>query len=80
MKKLTIDIEGMHCASCQINITKSLKKVKNVKNADAQLLSKKAYVDYEGNIDEKELRKAVELAPRADNFREELTVSEKLLK
>ncbi len=60
MKKLTIDIDGMHCASCQLNITKSLKKVKNVKNADVQLLSKKAYVDYENNIDEKELRKAVE--------------------
>ncbi len=60
IKKLKIDIEGMHCASCQLNITKSLKKVKNVKNADVQLLSKKAYVDYEGDIDENELRKAVE--------------------
>jgi len=60
IKKLKIDIEGMHCASCQINITKSLKKIKNVKNADVQLFSKKAYIDYEGNIDEKELIKAVE--------------------
>ena len=30
-KKLEIDIEGMSCASCQVNIQKSLSKVKGVR-------------------------------------------------
>jgi len=34
MKKATIEIGGMHCASCALNIQKSLGKVAGVKNAN----------------------------------------------
>ena len=59
-KKLEIDIEGMSCASCQVNIQKSLSKVKGVKKAGVQLLQKKAVVEVEDGVSEKELRNAVE--------------------
>lgn len=66
MRKITINIEGMHCASCVTNIGKSLKKVKGVKNAQANLMIKKAYVESDDNIDEKALKKAVE---RVGNYK-----------
>ncbi len=60
MKKATINVEGMHCASCQMNISKSLSKVPGIKNMNVQLMNKKAFVDYEGELDEKAVKKAVE--------------------
>ena len=60
MKKAIVHVEGMHCASCQINLSKSLSKVPNVKKADAQLLANKAYLDYEGELDENAVKRAVE--------------------
>lgn len=60
IKKTIIGIEGMHCASCQSNIAKALKKVKGVKDANVQLLSKKAFIEYEGELNEKDIKKAVE--------------------
>ncbi|PIO08553.1 heavy metal translocating P-type ATPase, partial [Candidatus Pacearchaeota archaeon CG10_big_fil_rev_8_21_14_0_10_34_12] len=64
MKKLTLEIEGMHCASCAGNIEKSLKKVKGVKNANVSLMTNKGIVEIEDDADVKEddLKKAVSLA------------------
>src|SRR3989344_3781443 len=59
MKKATIQIEGMHCASCASNIEKSLKKVKGVKSASVNLMAKKGFVEIEGDISESDLKKAV---------------------
>ena len=59
MKKIKLDIEGMHCASCATNIERSLKKVKGVKDANVALMVKKGYVDAENNVNEEELRNAV---------------------
>lgn len=58
MEKITIQIKGMHCASCANNIERSLKKVRGVKDARVSLLMEKAFVESEG-ADKKELIKAV---------------------
>ena len=60
MKKAIVNIEGMHCASCQINISKSLSKVKGIKNANVQLMQKKAFIDYSGELNESAVKKAIE--------------------
>lgn len=62
MKKIKLTIEGMHCASCAANIERALKKVRNVKEASASVMTKKCFVEVEGNIDQNEIRKAVSKA------------------
>ncbi len=59
MKKISIDVEGMHCASCANNISKSLNSVKGVKNANVNLLLKKGSAEIEDSVSEDELKKAV---------------------
>ncbi|MFB6246606.1 MAG: heavy metal translocating P-type ATPase [Candidatus Pacearchaeota archaeon] len=59
-KRATISIEGMHCASCQDNIKKSLEKIDSIKKADVQLMSKKAEIEFEGNLDEKKIKDSIE--------------------
>lgn len=58
MTKKTLNIVGMHCASCAMTIEKSLKKTNGVVNASVNFATEKATVD--GNTDEKELIKAIE--------------------
>ncbi len=50
MKKITIEVTGMHCASCSTLLTKALSKTKGVKEANVNLASARASVLY----DEKE--------------------------
>ena len=59
MKKLKLIIEGMHCASCALNIERSLKKVNGVKVASVSLMLKKGTVEFEDSVSEDELKKAV---------------------
>jgi Cu+-exporting ATPase len=47
MKKLELAIDGMHCASCAILITKSLEKVPGVKTANVNYGTQKARVEYD---------------------------------
>ena len=47
MKKIVLDIEGMHCASCATLITKSLAKSNGVTNANVNYSTAKAVVDYD---------------------------------
>ena len=56
MKK-EYNIEGMHCASCAGNIERAVKKVKGIKNARVNFMTKKLYV--EGNYDDEKIIKAV---------------------
>ncbi len=58
MKK-TYKIEGMHCASCAVNIGKSVRKVKGVKDATANFATKKLYVNHDDYVNEDEIKKAV---------------------
>jgi Cu+-exporting ATPase len=59
MKKITLDIEGMHCASCANNISKSLNSVKGVQNANVNLLLKKAMASIDDSVSETDIQKAV---------------------
>jgi Cu+-exporting ATPase len=59
MKKATIEIQGMHCASCAKNIERSLKKVKGVRNANVSLMTNKALVEMNDSVKEQELRDAI---------------------
>ena len=59
MKKLKLIIEGMHCASCALNIERSLKKVNGVKVVSVSLMLKKGTVEFEDSVSEDELKKAV---------------------
>ncbi len=47
MKKLELAIDGMHCASCAILITKSLEKVPGTKVANVNYGTQKARVEYD---------------------------------
>ncbi|HBB02707.1 TPA: hypothetical protein DCZ16_02865 [Candidatus Peregrinibacteria bacterium] len=44
MKKTTIPITGMHCASCAINIERKLKKLDGVSNANVNYATNRAVV------------------------------------
>jgi Cu+-exporting ATPase len=59
MKKIKLNIDGMHCASCANNIEKSVKKVAGVKECNVSLMLKKGTVECEDNVDTEELKKAV---------------------
>ncbi|PLX28592.1 copper-translocating P-type ATPase [Candidatus Parcubacteria bacterium] len=50
MKKTTVEISGMHCASCALNIEKQLKKTEGVKDASVNYGMNKAYVEYDEGI------------------------------
>jgi P-type Cu+ transporter len=56
MKKTTLQLKGMHCASCAVNIERGLKKSDAVKNANVNYSSAKATVEFDdSSIDEKGL-------------------------
>ncbi|MEK6914379.1 MAG: heavy metal-associated domain-containing protein [Nanoarchaeota archaeon] len=59
MRKLKLNIEGMHCASCASNIERSLKNVKGVNNANVSLMLKKGIIEIEDFVSEEDLKKAV---------------------
>ena len=56
-KKLTI--EGMHCASCAINIEKSMRKINGVKEVNISLMTKKGFVEADDKVLDEEFKKAV---------------------
>ena len=64
MKKATIVIQGMHCASCASNTERSLRKVPGVRSASVSLLFKKGTVDIgDGSeVTEEQLKDAVKRA------------------
>ncbi len=47
MKKMTIPIGGMHCASCATNIERRLKKLDGVASANVNYATNRATVDYD---------------------------------
>jgi len=47
MKKIILDISGMHCASCAANITNALEKLVGVVSAGVNFASEQAYIEYE---------------------------------
>ncbi|MEM7816229.1 MAG: heavy metal translocating P-type ATPase [Candidatus Aenigmatarchaeota archaeon] len=49
-EKAVIKVTGMHCASCALNIEKSLKKTKGVISANVNYGSEKAYVEFDPSV------------------------------
>jgi Cu+-exporting ATPase len=49
MRKTSIKIEGMHCATCSLTIEKALKSVEGITNAEVSLASNSAMVEYDPN-------------------------------
>jgi len=62
MKKVKMEISGMHCASCASNVEKSLKKVSGVKTASVSLLLNRGIVEIEDHVREEELVNAIKRA------------------
>ncbi len=61
VKKITLQITGMTCASCAATIEKALARVPGVISANVNLASEKATVEYLGDeADTADLRRAVE--------------------
>lgn len=50
MTKTTLDITGMHCASCSTTITRALTKKEGVKSAVVNLTTNKAAIDFDEKI------------------------------
>ena len=58
MKKASIKILGMHCASCALTIEKNIKKEKCIKKVSVNYANTKAYIEYDENIiKEKDMKK-----------------------
>ncbi|MBI5133098.1 MAG: heavy metal translocating P-type ATPase, partial [Thaumarchaeota archaeon] len=74
-KKCDIKVIGMHCASCVNKIEKAIKNVKGVKQANVNLITEKATVEFdESATNEKELQEAIKktgygVAERNDEIR-----------
>lgn len=62
MKKIKLNISGMHCGSCAGNIERSLKKVPGIKTANVSMMTNKGIVECEDSVSEEDLKKAVSRA------------------
>jgi P-type Cu+ transporter len=60
MKKIKLSISGMHCASCGSNISRSLKSITGVKDANISVLMKSGMVDADDSVNPDDIKKAVE--------------------
>lgn len=49
--KTTLEITGMHCASCQKLVSRALQKVPGVASVDVNVMTNKAYVQHEDELD-----------------------------
>ena len=58
--KLELNVRGMHCASCVLKVEKAIKKVSNVKEANVNLATERATVNYEGDLDLNQVKKEVQ--------------------
>tara|TARA_Y100000310_G_C20541346_1_gene743458 strand:- start:725 stop:937 length:213 start_codon:yes stop_codon:yes gene_type:complete len=58
MKKITMKIDGMHCASCANNVTKSLSKI-GAKNVNVNVIFGKAFAEVDEKITEEQIKQAV---------------------
>ena len=59
MKKIKMTIEGMHCASCASNIERAVKKIKGVLSASVSVMTKKAIIEAEDNVNLEEIKKSI---------------------
>lgn len=50
LREVTIPISGMSCASCGVNIEKSIKKLQGIQNVSVNFATEKATVVYDANL------------------------------
>ena len=50
MEKTKIDVDGMHCASCAMNIEKALKKTRGIMNVSVNFPAEKAFVEFDPTV------------------------------
>ncbi|MDD5148602.1 MAG: heavy metal translocating P-type ATPase, partial [Candidatus ainarchaeum sp.] len=63
MKKVTLQVSGMHCASCALIINKALVKKEGVKEANVNFSTSKATIEFDGTkLQENEIIRAVKSA------------------
>ena len=63
MEKKVLDIKGMHCASCAINVSNVLKKKDGVLKADVNIATEKAVLEFDSSkISESEIVYAIKKA------------------
>ncbi|MDO8555987.1 MAG: heavy metal-associated domain-containing protein [Nanoarchaeota archaeon] len=59
MKKIKISIEGMHCASCGVNIEKSIKKINGIQQVTVNVMMNKGYITMDDTVKEEDIKQAV---------------------
>ena len=59
MKKEKFHVDGMTCAACVSHVSKAVNKIDGVKKCEVNLLSKSMVVEYDDNIKEEDINKAV---------------------
>ncbi len=60
MKKIVLDIHGMHCNSCAMNIDFDLEDLEGIKESKTSYAKQKCEVEFdEENISEKEILKQI---------------------
>jgi Cu+-exporting ATPase len=63
MKKIKLKIDGMHCASCAMNIDGELEDVEGVKNSNTNYAKQNTEVEFdEEKIDELKIIKIIKSA------------------
>jgi len=61
MKKKSMPVSGMHCASCALNIESAIKKMEGVSSANVNFATEKLNVEFDENITgEEKIKKSVE--------------------
>ncbi len=69
MKKIHVQIAGMHCASCVVRNEKSLKKIEGVKNASVNLAMHDAMVEFdEQKVTEEQMQQHIKHAITANGY------------
>ena len=63
MRKLVVQIKGMECEGCVVNVTNRLKKIKGILNINVNLNESLAYLEVNDKADlskiEKEIREKI---------------------
>src|SRR5690554_553424 len=77
LKKATLQLEGMSCASCAQAVERALNKAEGVEEAQVNFASEKAYVEYDPGLTNEEKLAEVVRATGYDvrDEREKITIS-----
>ena len=78
-QRITLDIEGMSCASCAQRLARALSELPGVNEAQVNFAAEKAYVDYDpGMIDEDALKAAADATKSKKGLQSDLSSGDDL--